>query len=647
MFFCRLHVRMTEQDLDSADRNALLQQPDCERVAKPMRMRVDLRKRAQARHRSPQTSEQARQFAVAGPEEVLGRFHRHRIERTNDGRRERNVNRRSCFDGLSQEQAAIFGNSGAPQLPGVGYSQSGIQEQQNESAGADPSAGRGFAVVVLDLGTGVEQCSHFILREWQRRRGVFDGRLQYLGGVVLQPALRDAERAERAHKLQFGRLSGRHDLAAGAVSGEQLHVYCSQFRSALPPAEREEWRESHLVSLNGSGRQMACLAVSKVGRDSLLYRGARHERLLGVALDFLHAPNGLIPVAESEGSAVRRIGHFAYRPYRALTAGEVLSTRLEAARSHVTPVQPEPGCHGTENTTKRTKAGTSTVRVVQSVMKPLKTKGSDWGGIWDSNVSAPCDINDLPLFHGLESDENTQNSRDAVRVGTRLYYTHETVPLPPGIDRKVVSYQWQRHEEWLPCLIPADPLLPRKAIEALEQITKDPPSFGYVYILEAEGLGRVKIGESWRSPEAGRASGVQTGCPARLRVVRSLYGNRGHEQALHEAFPQERITGEWFHYSRRIRRLVEITTDLDTRMLERFSKNCFIVPSDPSARSERLAMQEWRSFDNAREFILHTDVAQRWAWQCCSLILREGSEEEKKMARKMIRERSKKRGLIV
>lgn len=639
MFLRRLHVRVSQEQLNSAYRNAFLQQADSERVAEAMGVGVNIRQRAETDNSAPQAPEKAGQLAATGPEEVLIGLTRHRVQGIHYRRRQLHM-QRSLRLHRAQEQPAVFSEAIAFQFPGVRNTKPGINEQQNQSTRTHTSTCSRRPVVVLDQVARPEKRGDFILTERQCRSGVFSGRFQRLRRIRVEPPLCHAERAERPHEFQFSSLSGRHDLAARAIRGQQRHSDGVDLCYPLGLAELNERRESNPVAVYGARSEMPRFAIAEVRGNGALDIDDRDERLLRLAFDLFDAAHGHVPVAESEGSAVVNSSDFADRPDRAGASGVVLPSALEATPFDVPPVQPQLGAfHGSENTTKTGEASTITVHVVQSDMKPQQKGHSEWGGIWDSFVSTPQSFNDLPLFHSLESGDNPHNSLDSVRVGTHLYYTHEIVPLPPHIHREVVSYQGP-YEEWKPCPIPADPLLPKKAIEALEWITKDPPCWGYVYIIEAEGLRRVKIGESHRSPESCRASGVQTGCPAPLRVLRSLYGHRGHEQALHNAFASEHITGEWFHYSRRIQRLVELTAELDTRMLERFSRHFFIVPSDPTAQPGTSSgrFQEWRTFDNACNSM---DFAKRWAWRCCDLVLREGTEEEKKEVRKLMRERKK------
>lgn len=66
----------------------------------------------------------------------------------------------------------------------------------------------------------------------------------------------------------------------------------------------------------------------------------------------------------------------------------------------------------------------------------------------------------------------------------------------------------------------------------------------YVYFIQAGEDGPVKIGVA--AEPFKRLAELQTGNPARLRVVAIIEGDTGIEKALHERFAEHRLEGEWF-----------------------------------------------------------------------------------------------------
>lgn len=68
---------------------------------------------------------------------------------------------------------------------------------------------------------------------------------------------------------------------------------------------------------------------------------------------------------------------------------------------------------------------------------------------------------------------------------------------------------------------------------------------GYIYFIAAETLGAVKIGFT-RSHPIARLKGLQTGCPAPLKLLAFVPGSEEEERRLHRCFSPLRIHGEWF-----------------------------------------------------------------------------------------------------
>lgn len=79
------------------------------------------------------------------------------------------------------------------------------------------------------------------------------------------------------------------------------------------------------------------------------------------------------------------------------------------------------------------------------------------------------------------------------------------------------------------------------------------PGDPLVYVIEAVGLNVVKIGST--NDLAKRLSMLQVGCPALLRVVLTLDGDKMLECDLHQRFAKICVRGEWFLFTEEIRRL--------------------------------------------------------------------------------------------
>lgn len=67
---------------------------------------------------------------------------------------------------------------------------------------------------------------------------------------------------------------------------------------------------------------------------------------------------------------------------------------------------------------------------------------------------------------------------------------------------------------------------------------------GYVYLIEAADVSRLKIGFAKRVQE--RLDGLKTGSPVELKLIASIVGTPDTERAMHKTFAQYRVHLEWF-----------------------------------------------------------------------------------------------------
>jgi hypothetical protein len=70
---------------------------------------------------------------------------------------------------------------------------------------------------------------------------------------------------------------------------------------------------------------------------------------------------------------------------------------------------------------------------------------------------------------------------------------------------------------------------------------------GFVYFIACEPLGAVKIGFTKQGPIS-RLAALQTGSPARLKLLTYFPGDLSDEARLHKAFAPLHISGEWFRH---------------------------------------------------------------------------------------------------
>lgn len=102
--------------------------------------------------------------------------------------------------------------------------------------------------------------------------------------------------------------------------------------------------------------------------------------------------------------------------------------------------------------------------------------------------------------------------------------------------------------------------------------TQPPELVEPIYFVEGAGL--VKIGKGPRK----RAASHQTSSPVPLTILRCLTTVEGGEYQLHKIYERERVRGEWFRLSRRLRRLIFTKSD------EQITRGISLARGGPAAR---------------------------------------------------------------
>ena len=77
-------------------------------------------------------------------------------------------------------------------------------------------------------------------------------------------------------------------------------------------------------------------------------------------------------------------------------------------------------------------------------------------------------------------------------------------------------------------------------------------SDGFVYFIQEEETGRIKIGFTEKHPE-GRLKDFQTGNSNKLILLGYIEGTYQDESNLHQKFSEERGNGEWFEFSTKLK----------------------------------------------------------------------------------------------
>lgn len=101
---------------------------------------------------------------------------------------------------------------------------------------------------------------------------------------------------------------------------------------------------------------------------------------------------------------------------------------------------------------------------------------------------------------------------------------------------------------WCPSCVNSDPIV--DGVETATTWSCPAVTNPSVYFIQAIAGGPVKIGRSITPTE--RLSSLQTGNPMPLRIIATIPGGAFAERALHRAFADDRVKGEWFSPSREL-----------------------------------------------------------------------------------------------
>lgn len=80
---------------------------------------------------------------------------------------------------------------------------------------------------------------------------------------------------------------------------------------------------------------------------------------------------------------------------------------------------------------------------------------------------------------------------------------------------------------------------------------------GIIYILQAPPIMPVKIGFTRAAELTYRVKSLQTGCPYPLLIIAQTTGLPAREREIHALLDADRLTGEWFDWTPRVRAFVE------------------------------------------------------------------------------------------
>lgn len=113
------------------------------------------------------------------------------------------------------------------------------------------------------------------------------------------------------------------------------------------------------------------------------------------------------------------------------------------------------------------------------------------------------------------------------------------------------------------------------AEQQLDHWQRTAPSYGFVYVIQSEQGGPVKIGKAKNPRE--RIATLQTASPYPLRLLHVLPGGRPLERQLHERLAPFRLRGEWFDLDPKVLELLALIADVAERAIRLGTKPSEIV----------------------------------------------------------------------
>lgn len=124
-----------------------------------------------------------------------------------------------------------------------------------------------------------------------------------------------------------------------------------------------------------------------------------------------------------------------------------------------------------------------------------------------------------------------------------------------------------------------------------------------VYIVEAEGLKRVKIGASKDADK--RISALQSACPVKLILRALIPGYRTEEKFIHQKFKKDRLHGEWFKLSKKLKKFIKQYDVADDETWEKLNKWERAQAAQRLARQKEIASTCDFDFNEYHNVVMH------------------------------------------
>lgn len=100
-----------------------------------------------------------------------------------------------------------------------------------------------------------------------------------------------------------------------------------------------------------------------------------------------------------------------------------------------------------------------------------------------------------------------------------------------------------------------------------------------IYFLQADIIGRIKIGHTSKANADSRLEALRTASPVPLRLLATMKGNRTREQRLHLRFAASRVHGEWFEPTPKLIRFIARQQGIEVRANRGIASSKFTSPT--------------------------------------------------------------------
>lgn len=322
---------MAEQLLDRAQRSAAGEERDRERVAEAVGPGGDAGDLAEAGDGERDGVAESRPGAAATPKIVIGMDCAYAVQSFDGVGREFDADGHAGLLGAAQEQVAGGGVEGfAAELAQIGDAQSGVEQGEDDGAGAPADVWRLSGVARGKQVARTDEGLHFVRLVWLGGERLHAGHAKELGRVLLDVSMGEAPGEKSAEIADLLLLGGGLERMLGFVVRDAPTGGTELLEDGgVDRGERRGGRDSiaqvieeGVVDLQSSGSQRSGFEVARVGVEGLVECEGRGG--VGGGIEVFDAALGAGPVSGLERLADRAaVGQLAVDPDGAVAEGVV------------------------------------------------------------------------------------------------------------------------------------------------------------------------------------------------------------------------------------------------------------------------------------------------------------------------------------